>query len=285
MIDLLKAYVVVSGDPIAPMIAGAIANSLRGQEADVILVEPENSFSRAESLMPQSISFHRQLGIAEPGLVGHTAATFKLATEFTGWVPHGNAFLHPYGRHGSVLRLVPFHHYAARERAAGADTDFNDYSLAAVAARLDKFELPVSDPASVRSTYTYGLHVDVDRYADLFRSYSDHAGVRRIEGRVANVVLRPEDGFVDYLQLENGSRIDGDFFVDCSGCEATLAGNALEIPYEDWSDYLPCNSSVTVSSTDTVDFAPVTRIVAKSSGWLQRIQLRGVHTLQQGVEG
>jgi len=41
--------------------------------------------------------------------------------------------------------------------------------------------------------------------------------VQRIEGKVEEVVLDPQSGFVQALQLTGERRVEGELFIDCSG--------------------------------------------------------------------
>lgn len=270
----IRSIVIAGRDVIAPMVAAAIANSLRGQDVRVTLLDRRTQDAGAESLLPQSIAFHSYLGIGQIPLMQQSHATFKLATEFTDWVAPDESFLHPYGSHGATMRLVSFHHYANKQRLAGARHDFNEYSLAAAAAGSGRFDLPTADQSSVNSTYAYALHVDANLYAEFFRQYASRAGVVSIDGEVADTIVRPDDGFIEAVTLDDGSRVAADFFVDCSGDIATLIHGVYGSEYEDWSRYLPCDRSITLPVTETVDFSPLTRIVAKDTGWLRRIQVR-----------
>ena len=46
--------------------------------------------------------------------------------------------------------------------------------------------------------------------------------------------LRSEDGFIDRLMLDDGSRVAGDLFVDCTGPAASLRAT-LDDQFDDWS--------------------------------------------------
>jgi tryptophan halogenase len=272
--DPIKRIVIVGGDIVAPMVAAAIANSLRGQDIRMTLVAGPPETAGSHSSLPEAAAFHRYLNIETRELLRKTNATFKLGTDYTNWPETGHHFVLPYGGVGTGLRLVPFHHYFVKKRMAGDSTPFSSYSLAATAANMGRFTLPSADPKSILSTLSCGLHVDAGQYASLFRDYASHCGVRFVDGDVAEVETRDTDGFIQALMTTGGSHIEGDLFIDCSGDRALLIGDALGQHYADWSEFLPCDSSLTVSVPDVPDLTPLTFVVAKSMGWSRRIPMR-----------
>jgi tryptophan halogenase len=74
--------------------------------------------------------------------------------------------------------------------------------------------------------------------------------------------------------MESGERIEGDFFVDCTGIRAMLIEGALESGYEDWRHWLPCDRALAVPCESVEPLLPLTRSMAHSAGWQWRIPLQ-----------
>jgi tryptophan halogenase len=98
--------------------------------------------------------------------------------------------------------------------------------------------------------------------------------VQRTEGKIVSTVLRDGDGFIESLVMENGQRIDGDFFIDCSGLVGLLIEQALHTGYEDWSHWLPCDRAIAVPCESHGPMQALTRSTAHPAGWQWRIPLQ-----------
>jgi tryptophan halogenase len=76
------------------------------------------------------------------------------------------------------------------------------------------------------------------------------------------------------VELEDGRRIEGDLFVDCSGFRALLIGETMGSEYVDWSQWLPCNRALAVPCESVEPLTPVTRAITREAGWQWRIPLQ-----------
>ena len=120
----------------------------------------------------------------------------------------------------------------------------------------------------------YAYHFDASLYAKLLRKIAKAHGVKRVEGKVVDVNVHGESGFIQSVQLESGEQIVGDLFIDCSGFRGLLIQQALRTEWEDWSHWLRNNSAVAVQTESVSPPAPYTRSTARTSGWQWKIPLQ-----------
>jgi tryptophan halogenase len=107
------------------------------------------------------------------------------------------------------------------------------------------------------------------------RDFAKGIGVKRTEGLVTEVKRDPESGDVTALVLKDGSEIEGDLFIDCSGFRSLLLGDALEEPWEDWSHWLPVDRAAAMPCAHVEkEIEPYTRAIAMPAGWRWRIPLQ-----------
>ena len=268
--------VVVGGGTAGWMTAGALAWAMPGA-ADIRLVESEEIgiIGVGEATLPHLRAFFQTLGMDEADVMRTTHATFKLGIDFRGFGRIGDSYIHPFGVYGLDLKDVGFHHYWLRMQAEGRQDELSDYSMAIAIARRNRFAPPSPDPASLASTFGYAYQFDATLFAPYMRLYSEARGVVRTEGRVVDVELDGETGNVAAIVLGDGQRIEADLFVDCSGFRSLLLGGALEEPWQDWSEWLPCDRAAALPCTSPPGpIEPYTRATAMEAGWRWRIPLQ-----------
>ena len=270
----IRKVCIVGGGSAGWMTAAALANALQ-QGVAITLIESEEigTVGVGEATIPPIKIFNQSLGIAEAEFVRATQGSFKLGIQFIDWGRIGHRYFHPFGTYGADFDSVPVHQYWLRAHAAGQTGPLDDYCMAWAAAKRGRFDVPSQNPQLVQSTYDYAYHFDAGLYAAFLRRYAEALGVVRHEGKVADVVLRRADGFVESVTLENGATIAADLFIDCSGFRGLLIEGALKTGYEDWTHWLPCDRAVAVPCTRS-DFTPYTRSTARSAGWQWRIPLQ-----------
>lgn len=267
----IRSVVIVGGGSAGWMAATALSAFLGGTVA-IRLVESEQIgiVGVGESSVPYIKVFNTQLlGIDEQEFVQHTGAAFKLGIQFNDWARIGDSYIHGFGTIGRALGPLPFHQFWLKLFLSGRAGEIGEYSLPTLAAVRGKFMKSADDAfeGSPLSDIAYAYHFDASRYARYLRGVAERRGVRRSEGRIVEVLTRPEDGHVEAVVLEGGERIAGDLFIDCSGFRSLLLGQALGVGFEDWSHWLRCDRAVAVSSEPGGPPVPYTRATARPAGW------------------
>ena len=274
----IRSVVIVGGGSAGWMAAAALSTYL-DETVSIRLVESEEIgiVGVGEASVPHMKLFNRDvLGIDETEFVVQTQGTFKLGIQFNDWGRIGDSYIHGFGKIGRALGPLPFHQFWLKLFLAGRAPEIGAYSLQTVAAPLGKFMPSASDaPAgSPLADIAYAYHFDAGLYARYLRDLSERKGVRRIEGKVVEVSQRSEDGFIEAIVMENGERIEGELFVDCSGFRGLLIQQALETGYESWAHWLPCDRAMAVPCENVGPPTPYTRSTARTAGWQWRIPLQ-----------
>jgi len=274
----IRKVVIVGGGTAGWMTAAALAKILGGMpDFTIDLVESEaiGTVGVGEATIPQIVLFNGMLGLDEMEFMRETHATYKLGIEFVDWTRQGHHYIHPFGFYGPDMMGIEFYHHWLKGRLLGDTTELDEYSIAAMAAKAGKFMWPQPDqPKSPLAKLGYAFQFDAGRYARYLRGYSEQRGVNRIEGKIVEVEQHPETGFVTGVKLENGSTVEGELFIDCSGFRALLIEQTLGVGFVDWSKWLPNDRAVAIPCTLGGDQEPLTRSTARKAGWQWRIPLQ-----------
>jgi len=273
----IRRLVIVGGGTAGWMAAAAISRIMGGTGLRIELVESEEigTVGVGEATIPQINLFNAMLGINEADFVRATNGTYKLGIEFRDWTHIGHRYVHPFGFYGINMMGVEFHHHWLKGRGLGDTTPLDDYSLSIVAALKGRFEHPRPDqPNSPLSQIAYAFQFDAGLYARFLRHMAEANGVVRTEGKIVEVLQNGETGHVEAVRLESGVRVEGDFFIDCSGFRGLLIEQTLNAGFEDWGEWLPCDRAIAVPCELGGDRNPLTRSTARPAGWQWRIPLQ-----------
>ena len=267
---------IVGGGSAGWMAAAALSLLLGRRAREIVLIESSEigTIGVGEATLPTLRGFNASLGIDEIDFIRKTNATFKLGIEFQDWSAPGQAFFHGFSDFGPPLRGVSPHQVWLKMRTTGDEASYAQYSITTAAARLGRFAPPVSNPDSVLGSYSYGFQFDATSYAAYLRAFAERRGVRRIDGRVVDVRLRKDNGFIESVLLQGERWVSGDLFIDCTGFAALLIGRTLHADFEDWSKWLPCDRAFAVPCASAHDLSPFTRSTARQAGWQWRIPLQ-----------
>ena len=273
----IKRVVIVGGGTAGWMAAAALSRFFDDGQRSIELVESDaiGTVGVGEATIPPLAKFNAMLGIREDEFLRETRGTYKLGIEFVNWGQIGDSYFHPFGSYGQPFHGIPFHQLFLREKArSGNGGKIGDYSMSTVAAFRQRFGRPSPTAKSLVNQIAYAYHFDAGLYAAFLRRFAEDRGVTRTEGRIAHVERNSEDGNVTAVVLENGHRIEGELFIDCSGFRGLLIEETLETGYDDWSKWLPMDRAIALPSNDNGSPPPFTRSIAHGAGWQWRIPLQ-----------
>ncbi len=277
---LIKTVVIVGGGTSGWMTAAALSTVLRGRY-QIRLVESDEIgiVGVGEATIPMIQRFNKLVGIDENEFLKATQGTFKLGIEFVNWGKLGDRYMHGFGRVGQDIWPVSFEQYWQKLSRIGKARDLGEYSITRMAAMAGKF-MPASQEVgnSPLADINHAYHFDATLYAGFLSKLSQQRGVQRIEGKIVEVAQRNDggarDGDVAAVVLASGERIEGDLFIDCSGFRGLLIEQTLKTGFEDWSEWLLCDTALAVPCESVAPLTPYTRSTAHSAGWQWRIPLQ-----------
>jgi tryptophan halogenase len=273
----IRQVVIAGGGTAGWMCAAALSRFLDPARVSITLVESEEigTVGVGEATIPTLLQFNAMLGIDENEFLAATQGTIKLGIEFVDWWRAGHRYFHPFGVFGRDRNGVKFHQFWLRLRREDPALagELARYNLSSVAAALGRFASPRTATNPLLAQMRYAWHFDAGLYAKFLRGYAERNRVRRVEGKIAAVDRTP-DGRIAALRLEEGRRLDGELFVDCTGFRSLLLGQTLGVPFVDWSEWLPCDRAVAMPCDLGPDDLPFTRSTADEAGWRWRIPLQ-----------
>ncbi len=267
--------VVIAGGGSAGWMAAAFLSNVLGHSCKVTLVESEEIgiVGVGEATIPPILLFNNVLGISESEFIAATKGTFKLGIQFENWGQIGDSYMHAFGEVGPQIGLTSFHHYWLKAQASGLNYDYWDFSPSYQAAKAEKFAPLHQLPGTPFNNLAYAYHFDATLYAALLRKKAEAQGVSRVEGKIS-AVTRALNGDIQSLVLEDGRIISGELFIDCTGFRSLLLGETLQVGYEDWRHWLPCDRAMAVPCENVGAPIPYTRALAHQAGWQWLIPLQ-----------
>ncbi len=274
--NTLNSICIVGGGTAGWMAASLLSSALQGSRIKITVIESPDiaTIGVGESTVPSIMDFLRVCQINLKEFVQATSATFKLGIRFDDWLKPGEQFFHPFGTVGQGIHGFEFYQAWLKTCADGNTTRWVDHSPCAIMAENRRFMLrPPRHENWVLRSYAHALHLDAILVARYLREFSLKRGVERIEATVTRVVV-DERQFISALELNNGNTITSDFFIDCTGFKGLLIEEALNVGYEDWTHYLPCDRAIAVQTTNTGEPSPFTLATARDAGWTWKIPLQ-----------
>ena len=212
------------------------------------------------------------LGIDEAEFLRETRGTIKYGIRHKDW------------RRPGVTYDGPIDDPHALVQGAGGSEFLNVYSVAAgrpvsrlhmfdilMKADLSPFQTDNSGGFTPVSPYHHAYHIDAAAVGRFLRSKATDIDV--VDAVVEGVERNAESGNIEILRLEDGGRIAGDFFLDCTGFRRQLIGKEMDGGWVSYADELPVNRAMPfwLDIDDNAEIPTYTLAWARDAGWMWQI--------------
>lgn len=233
-----------------------------------------------EATIPSLKGTMEYLGIPEAALLRETHGTFKQAIRYQGWSnpeDPDDHFYHPFDYGVQQVFEWMGHTWLERNRGAKPFQFGRDLSIQC---RLCDHARAPWEPArrGELPEIRYAYHLDAVLLANLLRRTATERGVEHIVGKVSDVAWA-DSGDIAAVVLEDGRRVEGALFIDCTGFRSLLLANALKEEFRSFAPDLMCDRAfaVQVKEDPTRPIAPYTKATAMQGGWSWTIELQHRH--------
>jgi tryptophan halogenase len=264
----IKELCIVGGGTSGWMLAVAMQKYNADIEITLIESDKVGSIGVGESTIPVVSNFIKQfLGFDEKDWMPNCDAVYKASIKFNNFKNKDHVAYHPFWSHEE--RDMSGFDWSIKNKLKPNSTKtedyYNAYYIACLMSKKNKF--------SPSSRITHAHHLDATKFGLFCKEQCK--SVKHIVGHITNVIV--EDEHIQELQLEDGTTIEADLFVDCTGFSAMLIGEALDNEFISTGDYLLNDkaifSRIEYDDNKEGEIQPYTDCTALSSGWAWNIPL------------
>lgn len=261
-----RQIVIVGRDAALWLSATVLRHALAPTGVSVTVVELPSRLSAASAYasLPPLEALHARLGLDEAALLRTTGGSFSLGSNVVGPADTAPFFL-AHGSYGAPIDGTSFFPYWAKAHRFGLGAAFEDFCPTAMAARQGRMLLPdEATEAFGRTDYSY--HLPALAYVAALKARALRLGITMHQTR--SVAVDQAAGAISAIALEDGTRIAGDLFLDASGTDAVLIGQALGKGSEDWRAAFVVDRLLTARAAPFASVPTYAEIRIGDAGWL-----------------
>jgi tryptophan halogenase len=176
------------------------------------------------------------------------------------------------GRFDYTFNLQLDTHYTDLAKPTGfyCDDDFTNCSLPG-ALMHQEMAFPRQANGAPDIHPWHAFHIENHKFVEILEQVAREHGVEFTDGKVAGADRGPGET-ITAIHLEDGQRLEADFFIDASGFRSELLGKVLEEPFISFNKSLFCDRAVTAGWERTTErIQPYTTAETMDSGWCWQI--------------
>lgn len=227
-----------------------------------------------EGTWPSMRATLEKIGINESEFLHFCQATFKQGSRFINWRSESKEYYdHPFTTPPLIGRAA----LGIAYRDAKSLASFSHWVCLQshiIDAQCAPKQLHTPDYAGVLN---YGYHLDAGKFAELLKKHAvNRLGVTHIVGHFDRAELTDKN-HISALFLNDGMKVEGDFFVDASGTHNQLIGGYLESDLISLSDVSPNDRALAIQvpyQNTNEAICSATLSTAQEAGWIWDIGLQ-----------
>jgi hypothetical protein len=276
----INKIIICGGGSAGWMTAAVLSKQFPDKE--IALVESPNIpvIGVGESTLGTINSFLDLLGLKDEDWMPECQATYKLGIKFSDFYKKGEAYYYPFGVKDMQNTQAGATDWYVK-KALNPETPKNDFYESFYSCMPFIYDNKIYDNKdgqlpnfSWKSDVAY--HVDAIQFGHVLRDkVALPNGVVHVKKEIKKIE-KDVEGYVSYIQLDDGDQLEADLFIDCTGFRSLLLGETMESFFEDFGDWLPNKRAVTchVPYTDKeLEMENVTNCTAWNNGWIWNIPL------------
>jgi len=221
------------------------------------------------------------LGIEDTDFMSYCDASYKLSIRFENFYRKDSGqFYYPFGRPHTEQNIAGLNDWYFK-KFLYPNTPVSDYAeclfpqMALVKQnRIFKNEQNLLPSFNFKADVAY--HFDATKFGLWLRDhYCIPKGVKHQKAEVKYTKVNDDVG-VEYIVLDDDSKVKADLFIDCTGFSAILIDKALKEPFESFEDILPNNSAWATKmpyKNKKKELVGYTNCTAIDNGWVWNIPL------------
>jgi len=225
-----------------------------------------------ESTIPGVSDFIKNyLGFEEASWMPFCNASYKASIKFNDFKFKGHTAYHPFWTDEEYSEFSSYN-WAIKNALDPKNSDILEYYYTMFNSCSMSRDLKFDKVPN----FHYAYHMDADKFGEYCKEQCK-TSVQYVQKNIVKV--RTKETSIYEVELDDGSLITSDLYIDCSGFSSLLLSKALGEPFEEVSNQTLLNNKALtarvpyIESTKSIELEPYTDCTALTNGWAWNIPL------------